>query len=132
MKTGILLGSFIFAVLSSSAFGQVPPAYVPKKEISFKADIQPIFYDYCINCHIPGGKGYVKSGLDLSSYENLMKGTKYGAVIKPGDSFTSALVVGIEGRTSPALRMPLGINGTLSKAHINLIKRWIDQGAKNN
>lgn len=132
MKTGILMGSFIFAVLSSSAFGQVPPAYVPKKEISFKDDIQPIFHDYCLNCHIPGGKGYVKSGLDLSSYENLMKGTKYGAVIKPGDSFTSALVVGIEGRTSPALKMPWGINGTLSKAHINLIKRWVDQGAKNN
>lgn len=132
MKTGILLGSFIFAVLSSFAFGQVPPAYVPKKEVSFKDDIQPIFHDYCVNCHMPEGKGYVKSGLDLRTYESLMKGTKYGAVIKPGDSFTSALVVGIEGRASPALRMPMGINGTLSKTHINLIKRWIDQGAKDN
>jgi len=132
MKIVILMGSIILAALSSSAFGQVPPAYAPKKEISFKNDIQPIFYDHCLNCHLPGGKGYDKSGLDLSSYENLMKGTKYGVVIKPGDSFTSALVVGIEGRASPALRMPMGINGTLSKTSINLIKRWIDQGAKNN
>lgn len=132
MKTVILIGSVIFAALSSSAFGQVPSAYIPKKEISFKADIQPIFHDYCLNCHMPDGKGYVKSGLDLRTYESLMKGTKYGVVIKPGDSFTSALVVGIEGRASPTLRMPMGIDGTLSKPYIDLIKRWIDQGAKNN
>lgn len=132
MKKGILLGSIILAAFSSAAFAQAPSPYVPKKIVSFKNDIQPIFHDYCLNCHIPGGKGYEKSGLDLRTYESLMKGTKYGRVIKPGDSFTSALVVGIEGRASPALRMPFGINGTLSKAQINLIKKWIDQGAKDN
>lgn len=132
MKTGILMGSVILAALSSSAFGETPAGYKAKAEVSFKNDIQPIFYDHCLNCHIPGGKGYVKSGLDLRTYESLMKGTKYGAVIKPGDSFTSALIVGIEGRTSPALNMPNGITGTLSISYINLIKKWIDQGAKNN
>ena len=132
MKTGILLGSIILAVLSSSAFGQVPPAFKQKKEVSYKDDVYPIFHDYCLNCHIPGGKGYNKSGLDLRTYESLMKGTQFGPVIKPGESFTSALVVGIEGRASPSLRMPWGMNGTLSKGNIDLIKRWIDQGAKNN
>ena len=132
MKTGILLGSVIFAVLSFPAFGQVPSAYKQKKEISFEADVRPIFHDYCLNCHIPGGRGHNKSGLDLSSYESLMKGTKYGPVIKPGESFTSALVVGIEGRASPQLRMPWGMNGTLSKGNIDIIKKWVDQGAKNN
>ena len=132
MKIGILLGSIIVAVLSSSAFGQAPPPFKQKKEISFKDDVFPVFLDYCMNCHIPGGKGYNISGLDLRTYESLMKGTKYGAVIKPGDSFTSALVVGIEGRASPALRMPWNINGTLSRENINLIKRWVDQGARNN
>jgi hypothetical protein len=132
MKTGILLGTAIVAALSSSAFAQATSTRTPEKAVSFKADIQPIFYDYCLNCHKPEGKGYAASGLDLRTYESLMKGTKYGAVIKPGDSFTSALVVGIEGRASPALRMPWGMNGTLSREHINLIKRWIEQGAKNN
>jgi hypothetical protein len=133
MKTGILLGSaFIVASLSSFSFAQTPSSRTPDKAVSFKSDIQPIFYDYCLNCHMPEGKGYAASGLDLRTYESLMKGTKYGAVIKPGDSFTSALVVGIEGRASPALRMPWGMNGTLSKTNINLIKKWIDQGARNN
>ena len=36
-----------------------------KSEVSFKDDVQPILHDYCISCHSPGGKGTMKSGLDV-------------------------------------------------------------------
>ena len=102
------------------------------EEISYKKDIFPIFNDYCLNCHKPGGKGYKKSGLDLRTYKSLMKGTKFGAVVKPGDSYTSILVQVVEGRVHPSIRMPYGISGGLAKDKIELLRKWVQQGAKEN
>jgi len=48
---------------------------------SFSEDILPIFKGRCVSCHQSGGAGYEKSGLDLTSYEGLMKGTKFGAMV---------------------------------------------------
>lgn len=126
MKTKFLLGGAILAVLSFPVLGE------NKREASFSKDIHPIINDYCLSCHQPGGKGYEKSGLDLRTYESMMKGTRYGAVIKPGDSFASTLIMLVEGRADPSIKMPFGINGNLSKDKIDLLKKWIDQGAKNN
>ena len=126
MKTRILLSGAILAILSLPAWS------ANKKEVSYAADIRPIINDYCLSCHQPGGKGYEKSGLDMRTYESMIKGTKYGAVIKPGDSFASTLIMLVEGRADPSIKMPYGINGSLSKDKIDLLKRWIDQGAKNN
>ncbi len=126
MKTEILLGGTILAVLSFPVLGQ------NRKEVSYSADIRPILNDYCLSCHQPGGKGYERSGLDMRTYESLIKGTRFGAVIKAGDSFASTLIMLVEGRADPSIKMPYGINGSLSKDKIDLLKRWIDQGAKNN
>lgn len=101
-------------------------------EVSFKSDIRPMLDDYCVSCHVPGGKGFEASGLDLRSYAGLMKGTKYGPVIKPKDSTGSTLVMLVEGRADPSISMPYGIKGGLPKDKIDLLRRWIDQGAKDN
>ena len=101
-------------------------------EVSYKKDIRPILNDYCLSCHKPGGKGYEKSGLDMRSYKSLMKGTKYGSVIKPGDSYTSILIQSVEGRVHPSIRMPYGMSGGLAKDKIELLRKWVQQGAKEN
>ncbi len=106
------------------------PAYAA--DVSFKTDIQPILNDYCISCHQPGGKGYEKSGLDLRSYAGVMKGTKFGSIIKPGDSFTSIFIQVVEGRVHPSIKMPYGMSGGLAKDKIALMKHWVQQGAKDN
>jgi hypothetical protein len=41
---------------------------------SFSEDILPILKGRCVSCHQPGSAGYEKSGLDLTTYEGLMKG----------------------------------------------------------
>ena len=61
-----------------------------------------------------------------------MQGTKYGAVVKPGDSFTSALVMLVEGRADPALAMPHDEGEKPTQGEIDKVRAWIDQGAKNN
>jgi hypothetical protein len=129
MKIRFLLGSAVLAVLSFPALGS--PAQ-GQPEVSYKNDVVPIIHDYCLNCHEPGGKGYEKSGLDMRTYQSLMKGTKFGTVIKPGDSFTSILIQLVEGRAHASIKMPFGMSGGLAKDKIEILKKWVDQGAKNN
>lgn len=129
MNNKTLLASAVLALLALPALGSTMPE---QETVSYKNDVLPILHDYCLSCHQPGGKGYEKSGLDMRTYESLMKGTKFGSVIKPGDSFTSILIQVIEGRVHSSIKMPFGMNGGLAKEKIETLKKWVDQGAKNN
>src|SRR5665811_2626403 len=97
--------TLLVVVLSMLSFSSLATA--AQAEASYKNDVVPIIHDYCLNCHEPGGKGYEKSGLNMTTYESLMKGTKFGAVIKPGDSFTSILIQVIEGRVHASIKICL-------------------------
>jgi hypothetical protein len=120
------------SLMSCVALMLVSLPALAQKQVSFKNDIHPMLSDYCVSCHQPGGKGFVKSGLDLRSYKGLMAGTKFGPVIKAGDSESSTLIRLVEGHADPSISMPFGMKGGLSKDKITLLKHWIDQGAKNN
>ena len=98
---------------------------------SFSEDILPIFKGRCVSCHQPGGAGYEKSGLDLASYEGLMKGTKFGAMVVPRDPESSNLMWLLDWRASPDVRMPHG-KKKLSICDRNAIRAWIREGAKDN
>jgi len=124
MKTGILRGGALFAAtFFLAACGQ--------KEVSYKTDVQPIIKQYCLECYVEGGDGYVKSGLLMTSHENLMKGTKFGSIIKPGDGLSSVLIMLVEGRADPSIKMPHG-KESMPKDKIEVLKQWVVQGAKNN
>ena len=129
MKIRFLGYLVAFISLTASSLGI---AATQSQEMSYKKDVVPIIHDYCLSCHQPGGKGYEKSGLDMRTYQSLMKGTKFGSVIKPKDSFTSIFIQVIEGRVHSSIKMPYGMNGGLAKENINILKTWVDQGAKEN
>jgi len=101
------------------------------RQVSFEGDVRPILDNRCVKCHQPGGEGYLKSGLDLENYKGLMKGTKFGPVVVPGSSINSTLVNLIEHKASSAINMPHN-EAPLPEEQVELIKRWVDQGAKNN
>ena len=61
------------------------------KEVSFKQDVKPIINDTCLECHDGKGEGSEESGLILNTYDDLMRGTKFGQVVVPGDSESSTL-----------------------------------------
>ena len=125
METRILWSGrcLAMAALLMTACGQ--------QTISFKADVQPVLKQYCLECHAENGDGTRKSELLMTSYESLMKGTKFGEIVKPGDSLTSALIMLVEGRADRSIRMPHG-KATLPKEKIEVLKKWVEQGAKNN
>lgn len=103
-----------------------------ERTVSYQKDVVPILDQHCKSCHLPGQAGYVVSGFDVGSYESLMKGTKFGPVVLPGDPLTSVLVMLVEGRVDPALKMPHG-NATVPTAEqIATLRLWVQQGARNN
>jgi len=101
------------------------------RKTSFAKEVQPVLAKNCSECHSPGQQGFVASGLDTTSYEALMKGGKYGALVKPGDAFTSALNMLVEGRADKSIQMPHG-RKKLSDAEIAILKDWVNEGARNN
>lgn len=103
-----------------------------ERPVSYSAEVKPFLDSYCVRCHSEGGSGLEASGLRMDDYESLMAGTVHGPVVKPGESFTSALVMLVEGRADPSLRMPHDDGETPTQEEIELVKIWIDQGAKNN
>ena len=112
----------------ASSSGEVCAA---QAKTSFKEDVLPIFGAYCYSCHQPGGQGNEKSGLDLSTYAGVMKGTKSGRMVIPGDPDSSNLMWLLDWRGAPETHMPLG-KKKLSTCDRDLIRAWIREGAKDN
>jgi hypothetical protein len=103
-----------------------------ERQVSFRDNVQPILRSNCIECHIPpNGEGYLKTGLSMATYDDLMHGTIYGPVIVPGDSQHSILNMLVEGRADPSMRMPHG-RKPLSNKEIEILRLWVEQGAVNN
>lgn len=103
-----------------------------EQKVSYSQDIIPILQRHCLECHVINGPGHQASGLDMSTYQGLMKGTKFGPVVKAGDSLSSTLVLLVEGKADPSIKMPHGDREALSTAEIKTLRQWIDQGAANN
>ena len=104
-----------------------------QQTVSFQNDIDPILSDKCLRCHKPpDGAGYLRTGLNMESYDTLMKGTIFGTVIIPGDSKRSVINKLTEGRAGESMRMPHGDAKKLSTEEIELLNLWVNQGALNN
>lgn len=121
-----LVGLFVILLIQLAGCSSQP-------RVSFRNDVYPILEKNCLVCHIPPhGKGYVKTHLNMQSYETLMEGTYYGPVILPGDSLHSILNMLVEGRAEASLRMPHERDEPLTEHEIKVLQLWVDQGAHNN
>jgi hypothetical protein len=102
---------------------------LPAAPIDFSRDIQPILSDKCYFCHGPDAKER-KGDLRLD-VEQEAKAVKDGvAAILPGKSHESSLIERILS-TDPDEVMPTPkSNRTLTAAQKQLLKQWIDEGAK--
>jgi hypothetical protein len=103
--------------------------------ISFSTQVQPIFTASCANagCHPGGGAPFPL--LSANSYVNLYNAQATTSCtsdkrVLPGNAAASVLYKKISGSTCGD-RMPLG-RAQLSQAEIDLIRDWINQGARNN
>ncbi len=91
--------------------------------VSFYRQVRPILQRSCSGCHQPAKRG---GKLLLTSYEGLKAGGENGAALVPGKPEESLVVQYISG---PKPEMPK--NGEpLKPLQIELISKWIGQGAK--
>jgi hypothetical protein len=103
------------------------------KPVSFHDEIQPILNDRCVKCH---GTTTAEGNIVLTSYENLMgsrtvSGKKPLVVSeKPAESWLYIL----SATNQPHFRMPPDTSKLtpLPQKELELMARWITQGAKNN
>src|SRR5581483_8536342 len=125
MQRSLKMLALLFAVGLVVPALKTPAAFfLPQQKVDFIRDIQPIFVASCYRCH---GNGKASGQLRLDVKTLAMKGGISGAVIIAGDSKASRLMARIEGAGGEQ-RMPLG-GEPLKPEQIELIRRWIDEGA---
>ena len=126
-----LSAMFLAGAGSKSPLCEAQAAQPLTPRVSFSEDVLPLLKFRCSSCHQAGGEGYEKSGMDLTSYQGIMKGTKFGPMVVPGDPEASNLMRLLDWRVSAELRMPHG-KKQLSICDRDTIRTWIFEGAKDN
>jgi hypothetical protein len=99
---------------------------VPAAEpIDYARQVKPLLAKHCYECH---GEKKQESGLRVDNVARILKGGESGPAIVPGKSDESLLYLAVSG-SDLVDRMPLKAK-PLAQAEIDLLKAWIDQGAK--
>jgi mono/diheme cytochrome c family protein len=113
-----------------------PPAAAPAKAapiaagpVDFDRQIRPILSDNCFRCHGPDEKER-KARLRLDRKEDAFKELRSGGyAIVPGHASRSVLIGRVTAEDPHERMPPPKTNKRLTPAQIDLLRRWIDQGA---
>jgi mono/diheme cytochrome c family protein len=129
-----VLCAALAAALAFLLVSLAPPAAQAKaapgtpRPVSFINDIAPIFKESCFGCH---GAKSPKGKLNLTRYETLRHGGTKDDPIVPGKPEESYLLDVLTAAPTDKKRMPPAeTDDALPKAQIDLIARWIKEGAK--
>ncbi|TWT60577.1 WD domain, G-beta repeat [Rubinisphaera italica] len=97
------------------------------KPVTYEDHVFPILKKNCATCH---GDGKQEAGLNLANYANTIKGSGGGEIVVAGRSSASRLIEVLTS-TEDGERMPPD-GDPLSPEVIELIKKWIDSGLREN
>lgn len=119
----------VFSAASLLGLLAVAPAFstlwAAEAPVDYTRQIKPLLADRCYTCHGPDASNR-QADLRLDVRQSALE-----SVIEPGDAQESYLLERIADE-DPEYRMPPPDSGKppLSKEEVDLIRRWIDQGAK--
>jgi hypothetical protein len=103
-----------------------PPPATASGSVSFQTQIKPIFQRYgCASCH--GGSG----GLYVQTVAQMLQGGVDGPAVISGKADASIIIKKLSPNPPFGDRMPQG-GPYLPDSTLQLIKDWINQGAKDN
>ena len=97
---------------------------VAPARVDYDREVKAILDENCLECHSQDKR---KGGLSLATYQDVLEGGRSGAVVHPGNSGRSLLLDRITGAVEP--QMPKD-EMALGTEQIDLIRLWIDQGAR--
>jgi hypothetical protein len=118
MTRGALLAA-LPALLLAAPLGRA------EDKVRFSRDILPVLSENCFRCHGPDAKDR-KAKLRLDDEKNVKRDR---GVIVPGKSAESELYQRVTSNDPGDVMPPPRLGRKLSARQIELIKRWIDQGA---
>jgi hypothetical protein len=118
----------LFIVLCLAGGGALSAAD-KSSAVLFNRDIRPILSDKCFNCHGPD-KNNRKAKLRLDTQEGAYAERSGKFPVVPGKPDESEVIRRITTKDHDDLMPPAEANKTLSAQEIDLLKRWIAQGAK--
>ena len=97
--------------------------------LSYNRDIRPILSENCFNCHGPDSASR-KAGLRLDSFEAAVAPNKDGFTsLVPGKAMESEIIKRALSQDPDEIMPPPESHKTLKPEQIEILKRWIDQGA---
>lgn len=100
------------------------PLYGADEPVDFATQIRPILSDRCFHCHGPDDNAR-EADLRLDTKDGAYEGS-----IVPGDPKSSEVFARISSEDESTRMPPPESNRSLSKEEIELIRRWIKQGAQ--
>ncbi len=101
-----------------------------KDEVSYSKEIYPIVKSKCIKCHEKDDENPNNYAMDNVALIRTSGKTK--EIVIPGDGANSYLVIKLLPKPPKGAQMPIFSKKKLSEEDVDLFKRWIDQGAKDN
>jgi len=111
-------------LLKTFAIAVALAAWPALAQVDFTKQIHALLVARCTSCHT-GEKA--QGGLALNTRAEILRGGLNGVSVVPGSSASSLLIQRVTGEKGP--RMPMG-GAAMSTAEIDLLRRWIDEGAK--
>lgn len=124
VATGLAPGA---AKAASTAAPPVPALPKPGATVTY-THVAPIFARRCAKCHTENGiMGPAPEGYVLTSYASTLSAADRARVV-PGNPAASELVRRLRGQAKP--RMPFDGPPYLSGVEIDVITRWVQQGAR--
>ncbi len=128
--SGNLCRPVLNAGIVAVAFSLLIRANAVEDKVDFNRDIRPVFSENCYACHGPDSNKR-KAGLRLDIKEGALAKLKSdNFAIVPGNPEKSALVGRITTKDEDDRMPPLKTGKHLTTAQIDLLKRWIAQGAE--
>ncbi len=112
--------------LSATPTANSPSSPPPAGETSYARDVLPILKTRCFACHSAAALG----GFRLDTHQSLMSTGSHAPTIVPGSADGSLFYQVLKGPSKGVSAMPPG--SSLGSAEIELIGRWISQGASDN
>ncbi len=91
---------------------------------TYTQTIEPLLRQHCVACHNPDES---EGGLDLSTYEGLLRGGQTGPALTPGAVASSRMHLMASGTLEPA--MPPDPSERLSESQLEALADWIQAGA---
>src|SRR5688572_6659759 len=103
----------------------IPGAGTTAEPVDFVRDVKPLLQQHCTSCH---GATKQRGGLRLDTGAGVLSGSNSGSVIVPGKSAQSLMIKAVTASDGVTSMPPKGPR--LTTRQVDLLKAWIDQGAR--